>query len=178
MAATMKIDDKIRIQILETLMKKSAVNPNIRQIKRHTGFHKATIKSSLDFLTQEGVLQGYGPKVNFRKFNYNLEALVLYQLDMSNKQKFSSLLESIKEDPHLYRLSSVLGSGQWNVLSRHFYKDVESYHKETQNRYYTKPGLFDIVKDRQIFYATEPVYKSASRTGAIINIIKKDRGLD
>jgi DNA-binding Lrp family transcriptional regulator len=178
MAISMKIDDEIRLKIIESLLKKGSVSPNMRQIKRNTGFHKATIKSSLDFLEKEGVLQGWGPKVNFRKFGYNLEAITMYQMETSERDKFRKLLERVEHDPHLYNISSVIGSGNWNFIARHFYKDVESYHKATQEHYYSMPGIFDLIKDRLIFYATEPVYKSVSRTESIIKIIKQEKGFE
>ena len=46
----MKVTDSTRIALLEALLKKSSVQPNIRQIQKHTDYHKATIKSSLEFL--------------------------------------------------------------------------------------------------------------------------------
>ncbi len=84
----MKIDDEIRIKIMDALMKKRAVAPNIRQLKKYTGYHMATIKSSLDFLRKEGVLEGYGPKLNFRKFGYKLEAKTMFHIDTSEKKAF------------------------------------------------------------------------------------------
>ena len=174
----MRIDDEIRLNILEALLKHGSVQPNMRQIKRATGYHKATIKSSLDFLQKQHVLEGFGPKVNFRKFGFNLEAVVLLQAELAKQKKFKGMLESAKKDPHLYWLSSVIGSGNWNLIARHFYKDVESYHKGTQERYYSVPGMFSLIKDRQIFYATEPTYKNVSRTESIIKILKQERGID
>ena len=40
----MRFDDDVRIKILEALLSKNAVAPNLSEIKRLTGFHKATIK--------------------------------------------------------------------------------------------------------------------------------------
>ena len=64
----MQVDDQIRLNIIEALLKEHSVSPNIRQIQKYTGYHKATIKSSLDFLKKEGLLHGFGPKVDFKKF--------------------------------------------------------------------------------------------------------------
>jgi len=177
MAGIMKIDDEVRIKVLEALLQKGAVIPNIRQIKRHTGLHKATIKSSLDFLVKQNILNGFGPKINFREFGYRLEPLELLQIDLSQKTLFEKFLNEAKKDPHIYRISAIIGAGNWNVAIRHFYSDIESFHKHTQKAYYEKiPRIYDLIKDRQIFYGTEPFYKVESRTKSIIEIIKHKKG--
>jgi len=173
----MKPTDSVRINILEALLKPKSVQPNLRQIKRHTGYHKATVKSSLDFLQKEGILQGFGPKVDFRKLGYKLEVLSLIQADMSEQKAFEKFVSTAKEDPHLYWVSSVVGSGNWNILSRHIYKDIESYHRESQERYRGIPGFYSLVKDTQSFFSVEPIFKQASRTKSIIDLVKKERGL-
>ena len=91
----MKIDDEIRLNILEALLKDGVVSPNIRQIQKRTGYHKATIKSSIDFFKKEGLLSGFGPKIDFKKFGYKLEAVVLFQADLSDKKTFEKLISSI-----------------------------------------------------------------------------------
>lgn len=179
MATQMRVDDEIRIRILEALGKKNSVLPNVRQIQRHTGYHKATIKSSLDFMQKEGLLEGFGPKIDFRKFGHKLEAIELLQVDFSQKKTFDNFLGAAKNDPHVYRLSAVIGSGNWNLIVSHFYEDVESFHKFTQENYYEAiPGIMQLIKDRQIFYVTEPNYKFSSRTEALVDIIKRKRGIE
>ena len=175
----MRVDDKIRLNIIESLLKEQSVVPNIRQIQKHTGYHKATIKSSLDFLKKEELLKGFGPKIDFKKFGYKLEVVVLFQGDISDKKTFQKILETANKDPNLYRLSSIIGSGNWNLMAHHIYRDVESYHKDINKKYYEKiPKIFNVLKDRQIFYENEPFYKVASRTKSMIEIIRKEKGLD
>ncbi len=178
MSNQMRVIDGIRIAILDSLLKPRSVQPNIRQIKHYTDFHKATIKSSLDFLQKEGVLQGFGPKVDFRKLGYNLEVLTLSQADLSAQKEFEKYLETIGKDPHVYWASSVVGSGNWNILSRHIHRDIESFHAEGQKRYRSIAGFYDLVKDTQSFFSVEPVFKNASRTKSIIELIKRDAGKD
>ena len=179
MAVIKKTDDEIRLRILEALMKKRAINPNVREIQKDTEFHKATIKSSIDFLEKENLLTGYGPKINFRKFGYKLEVIEMLQMDKSKKELFENYRKHAEKDPNLFRLSAIIGSGNWNIMASHIYKDVESYHAGMQEKYYEKiPNIFDLIKDRQIFYATEPLYKNASRTASILKIMKKARGLE
>lgn len=178
LASLPKIDDKIRLAILQSLLKQGTVVPNIRQIQKATGFHKATIKSSLDFFRKEGLLQGFGPKIGAKRFGYSLEVFLFLQVDTSQKKIFEKFLEVAQKDPHLYRVSAVIGSGNWNLLLRFIYRDVESFHNELQKNYYDAiPGFYEIVKSRQFFYETEPRHKSSSRTDSIIKIIGEEKGL-
>lgn len=177
MSSKMKVTDEIRMGILEALSKKHTVMPNIRQIKRKTNYHMATIKSSLDFLETNKILQGYGPKINQKELGYKIEVIEILQIDMSKKEIIEKYFETVKNDPHIYRVSSIIGSGNWNVLTRHIYKDIESYHENSKNNYFSAiEGLYDAIKDRQVFYETEPYFKNSSRTKSIIDVMRKDRG--
>ncbi len=179
MAVQMQIDDEVRLKIIEALLKKRSIVPNIRQIQKYTSYHKSTIKSSLDFLTEQGLLHGFGPRINFRTFGLKLEAIELLQMDFSEKELFTKYVKAVEKDPHTYRASAVIGSGNLNVVARHFYEDIESFHENTQKTYYEKiPGLFKLIRDREIFYSTDPLYKAESRTKSIIEIIKKKKGLE
>ncbi len=179
MAVQMRVDDGIRLKTLEALLKKGSVAPNTRQIKRYSGFHKATIKSSIDFLMKDGVLQGYGPKIDFHKFGFKLEVIEMLQVDFAQKDVLKHYLNAIEKDDNIYMVSAVIGSGNWNLLLRHFYRDIESFHKSTQEKYYEKiKGIYKLIKDRQIIYATLPHYKKGSRTSSIIRTLKKEKGID
>jgi DNA-binding Lrp family transcriptional regulator len=173
MVVKMSITDSTRVAVLEALLKQGSVRPNIKRIKQYTGFHKATIMSSLEFLEKAGLIQGYGPKINFRVLGYNLEVTMLLQADLSRKDAFNVFIERALQDPHLYWFSGMLGSGNWNLLTRHIYRDVESYRKHMESYYYENvPHIYELIRDKQIFFTTEPIYKSASRTKSIIELIK------
>jgi len=179
MSGKMRVTDETRLGILEALLGKGSVQPNLNQIKRSTGFHLATIKGSLEFLKKEGILEGYGPKVNFRNLGYKLESIVLLQADLSEEKTFKAFLSAAGKDPNLYRLSSIIGSGTWNLVARYIHRDVESFHRSEQEEYFEKiPGIYNLIKDRDIFYTTEPHYKNESRTKSIIEIIKREKGLE
>ena len=179
MAVKIKSDDSIRLKTLEALLKKGSVVPNLRQIKRYSGFHKATIKSSVDFLLKEGVLQGFGPKIDFSKFDFKLEVIEMLHVDFVEKNILKQYLNAVEKDDHIYMVSAVISSGNWNLLLRHFYKDIESFHASTQKNYYEKiKGIHKLIKDRQIIYATAPFYKAGSRTSSIIKILEKEKGID
>lgn len=179
MPSKMQADDGLRLNVLEALLKKGGVVPNIRQIQKQTGYHKATIKSSIDFLEKAGILEGFGPKINFRNFGYKLEVIELIQADLSRKKIFEQFLDAAKKDPYVYRITSIVGSGNWNLLVRHIYRDIESYHAGMQRNYFESiSGIYDLIKDRQIFYTTEPYFKNISRTNAIIGIVRQEKGLN
>lgn len=179
LAQKMKVDDEIRLNILKSLLEKGCTQSNVRRIKSKTDYHLATIKSSIDFLQKEGILTGYGPKIAFWKLGYKLECIEFLQLDFSKKDLVEKYLDVAKKDPHVFALNSVMGSGNFNVASFQFYEDVESYHKNLQENYVKKiPNYYDVVKDRQVFYMTEPTFKRGSRTDSIIEILRKKAALD
>lgn len=175
----MDIGDDARVRLLVALGKKGSVSANVAGIQRETGLHKATIKSSLAFLSKKGVLVGFGPKVHFKNFGYKLEVVSILQLDLSEEAVLKQFLRSCEIDPHIYSVSSIIGSGNWNLMLRHYYKDVESFHADWEKNFTKKiPGLFRLVRDRQVFYLAEPVYKEASRTDSVLSLLKSERGLE
>jgi DNA-binding Lrp family transcriptional regulator len=175
----MDIGDEARIRVLLSLGKKGSVSPNIAGIQRESGLHKATIKSSLAFLSQKGVLAGFGPKVHFKNFGYKLEVVSILQLDLSEEAVLTQFLASCQSDPHVYGVSSIIGSGNWNLMLRHYYRDVESFHADWEKNFTKKiPGLFRLVRDRQVFYLADPVYKEASRTDSVLSLLKSEKGMD
>lgn len=175
----MRVDDEIRLNILKALLEKGSTQPNVRRIKTKTGYHLATIKGSLGFLQKEGILTGHGPKIAFWKLGYKLEAVELLQLDFSKLELVQKFIDTAQKDPHVFSLNSVMGSGNFNVISFQFYEDVESYHKNLQENYVKKiPNYYEIVKDRQVFYLTEPTFKRGSRTDSIIEIMRQKAAID
>ncbi len=179
MTAIMKMDDEIRLNILDALLKPASVSPNIKQLQKLTGYHKATIKSSLDFLAKENLVTGYGPKIDFKKFDYKLEVLTFLQIDLMQKDLFEKFIHIAENDPNMYFLSGTIGSGNWNLVARSIYKDIESYHHDFNAKYFESiKGIHDFVKGKEIFYVTDPFYKTKSRTGSLIKTIRKSRGYD
>ena len=179
MSQKMKVDDEVRLNILKALLLKACTQPNLRRIKSQTKYHLATIKGSLDFLQKEGIVLGFGPKIAHWKLGYKLEAIELLQLDFSKPELVEKYLEVVRNDPHVYSFSSVMGSGNFNVMSFQFYKDVESYHENLQENYVKKiSDYYEIVKDRQVFYLTEPTFKRTSRTDSIIKLLRESKGFD
>ncbi|VVB99859.1 Uncharacterised protein [uncultured archaeon] len=179
MALQMRYDDEIRMNILNALLGQGAVFPNIRHIQRKTGYHKATIKASLDFLAKEGLITGYGPKMDFKKFGYNLEVLTFFHADLTKKRLLENFCAKVKKDPHIYFLSGAMGSGNWNLMARHVYRDMESCHRDMNDNYFASMDrIHDFIKAKETFYVTEPFYKLDSRIDSMVRILRKSRGLD
>lgn len=175
----MRLDDEVRLEILDALLLQGSVSANVKQIQKRTGYHKATIKSSLDFLGKEGLISGFGPKFDFRKFGYKLEVLMFIQADLGKKDLLERFLKEAKSDESLYFLSGIMGSGNWNMLARFIYKDVESFHEGIIKKYFEKiPKIHDFIRDKEVFYVTDPFYKTESRTGSLVRAVKKSRGFD
>ena len=83
----------------------------------------------------------------------------------------------MKQDPNIYRLSAIIGSGNWNMMASHIYTDIETYHLDSLKKYYESiPGIFKLIKHKQIFYVTDPYYKNESRTQSVIDIVKNSKG--
>ena len=174
-----KPDDEIRLSILSALLEKKVVSPTIQAIKKKTGLHKATIKSSLNFLEKTGVIEGYGPKMIFKKLGYELEILELLQVDLSEKQTFEKFVQEVQKDPHVYMMAPMIGSGNLNIVTKHIHKNIESFHTHNIKNYYEKiPGLYKLIKDRQIFYIAAPEFKNKPRTDSMVNVLKQDKGLE
>lgn len=178
MAVQKRIDDPIRLKILEALYRPRALSPNIRQIQKYTKLHKATIKSSIDFMIEEGALKGFGPKFNFAKFGYKLEPIILYQMNMHEKKVFKDLLTKINEDPHVFRVTGLMGSGTWNIVARSMYKDVQDFYRDTQKYHEEVEGMYDLIKNTMLFFDTEPVYKEHPRGKSMLELLKREQGLD
>lgn len=174
MPSNMCLDDEIRLKILETLLEKGVVQPSIKLIQRKTGFHKATITSSIEFLKKKGALEGFGPKLNFRSLGQKLDVIHLIQADLSEEKLFQRFLGEVEKDSNCYFLSRAIGSGNWNLLARHVYSDIESFHLGLEKKYFKKiEGLYKLIQNQQIFYFYEPFYKKESRTTAAVEILKK-----
>src|SRR3989344_6139859 len=106
MPVNMRVDDSIRLKVLSALLEKNTITPNIKQIQHKSGLHKSTIKASLNFLEKNGLIEGYGPKINLSTLGFRLEALVLYQADLSEKEMFDKFIATAKKDHHVWKLSS------------------------------------------------------------------------
>lgn len=179
MAVVKKINDSIRVKILSAMTKKGAVQPNVRQIKKITGLHRATIKSSIDFLEKEEFITGYRPLLDPLIAGYNLKSYSFYQLDLSLKEKINSFKDLLKKDKNIIYSSSTISDGNYNFFINSISKNIEEFHNNLKNNYvYKLPSYYDLIKKSVHFYSANPLYKNKNQIDVIIDLLLKEQGLD
>lgn len=179
MAVVKKIDDSIRVKILSAMTKKGGVSPNIRQIKKTTGFHRATIKSSLDFFEKEKFILGYRPLLDPAVAGYSLKTVSYFQADFSLKEKEKQLLDIISKDKSVLSASQIISDSDLNFRMVSLSKNIEQFHDNFKKNYmYKIPSFYDFVKRSSNFYVSNPVYKNKNEIDVLIDLLLRDSGLD
>ncbi len=179
MAVVKKINDSIRVKILSAMKHKGSVVPNVRQIKKITGFHRATIKSSIDFLEKENFIQGYRPLLDSSIAGYDLKSSSYFQIDLASKEKQKELLNIISRDKNVLSASQVISDGDFNVSLSFLSKNIESFHNSFKDKYiYKLPGYYDFIKKSSSFYLSSPVYKKKNEIDVLIDLLLEEQGFD
>ncbi len=179
MAVVKKINDSIRVKILSAMTKKGAVVPNIRQIKKLTGFHRATIKSSIDFLEKEKFILGYRPLLDSSIAGYNLKTASYFQMDLSLKERQKQFLDTAIKDKSVISASQVISDGDFNVVLNFLSKNIESFHINLKEKYvYKIPNYYDLVKKSSSFYLSNPIYKEKNQIDVLIDLLLEEQALD
>ncbi|MDD3178014.1 MAG: hypothetical protein PHR26_00685 [Candidatus ainarchaeum sp.] len=177
MAVIKKIDDSLRVKILSSLTLKGCVVPNIRQIKKVTGFHRATIKSSIDFLESEKFITGYRPLLDSLKIGYNLKNNNYFQIDLNNKDNFKKILDIIKKDNSVMYCSEVISDGNYNIAVTFLSKNIESHHINIKKKYISNiPNYYDIIKNNSNFFLSGEIYKNKNEIDVLIDLLKENIG--
>jgi DNA-binding Lrp family transcriptional regulator len=172
-----RIIDQIRVKILSAMREKRAISPNIKEIQKITGFHRATIKSSINFLEENNFIEGYRPLLNSKVAGYKLNSKVFLQVDLSDKKKLNEFQKIINEDRSVVTCSHVINETQANIFIEMLSKNIEDYYKDFQDKYYQKiPNVYDFIKERSICYLSEPVYKKKNEIDTLIDLLEKDIG--
>jgi len=179
MAINKKLDDSIRTKILAAMQKKGSDVPNIRQIQKITGFHRATIKSSIDFFEKQNFITGYRPLLDPKIISYDLKSFVYLQVDVSQKDKFKKFLKLVEKDNNVFSCSEVISNGEHNLAISFISKDIENQHNNIRKKYLlTIPNYFDFVKKTTSFYLSAPFYKQKNIIDSVIDLLKEKHGLD
>lgn len=179
MAVVKKINDSIRVKILSAMTKKGSVVPNIRQIKKITGFHRATIKSSIDFLEDEKFILGYRPLLDPLVAGYNLKSSSYFQMDLSLNEKQKSFLDILSKDKNVLSASQVISDGDFNVSVSFLSKSIESFHNNLRDKYvYKIPNYYDFIKKSSSFYLASPVYKEKNEIDVLIDLLNDEQGME
>lgn len=174
-----KILDSIRIKILSSMRKEGVLVPNIRQLKKHTGFHRATIKSSIDLMEKQGLIKHYIPSLNASTAGYGLRVWTFLQMDISNEKTKNYLKKIITTIPNIYHCSEVITERGYNIAIGYLAKNVEDYYNNIQRQYFLNyPEIYNHIKERTVFYLSEPMYVQKSHSSALIDILEKEQGFD
>lgn len=174
-----KILDPIRVKILSSMRKQGVLVPNVRQIKKHTGFHRATIKSSIDLMEKQGLIRHYIPSINSGVAGYGLRVWTFLQMDISNQKLTNNFKKIITKIPNIYHCSEVITEKGYNVAIGYLAKNVEDYYKNIQRKYFLNhPDIYNNVKERCVFYLSDPTYVQKSHSSAVIDILDKEQGLE
>ena len=161
------------------MRKKGCISPNIKQIKQVTGFHRATIKSSLDFFEAEKFITGYRPLLDSKVIGYNLDAKSYLQLDLSNKDAYKKLLAIIEKDKSVLLASEVISENNTNFAISFLSKNIEEYYNNIKNKYaHTIPNYYDFVKKNSVFYLSNPYYKKVNEIDVVIDLLAQEAGIE
>ncbi len=178
MQETKKLLDPIRVKILSAMRKKDVLSPNIRHLKRLTGFHRATIKSSIDSLEKSKLITGYVPAIDPFVAGYGLKVWTFLQMDLSNESANKNFQKIIKTIPNVYHCSEVITDKGYNISIGYLAKSVEDYYNNIQRQYATNyPDIYNYIKQRTVFYLSQPNYVFKSQSDTLIDILEKDSGL-
>ena len=179
MAVVKKINDSIRVKILDAMRKKGSVVPNVRQIQKITGFHRATIKSSIQFLEKENFITGYRPLLDPKVVGFNLNAMQYMQVNFSEKEKFKKYLELVTQDKSVYLCSEVISDSSFSLALGYLSRNIESHHINIKNKYVLGlSNYFDFIKQNSTFYLSSPVYKNLNQIDVIIDLLKEELAID
>ena len=179
MATSKKLDDSIRVKILSAMQKKGCIQQNVRRIQKETGFHRATIKSSIDFLEKNEFIKGYRPLLESQKVGYNLNIFSFLQTDLNDKTSFNKLKENALKDSNVIFFSDTISESNYNIALGYLSKDIEDFHNNIKDKYQLDiPNYLDFVKKQTNFFQAHPFYKNNNRTDALINLLKKKVGME
>jgi len=174
-----KILDPIRIKILSSMRKPGVLIPNIRQLKKQTGFHRATIKSSIDLMEKQGLIKHYIPSLNATVAGYGLRVWTYLQFDISSEKTKNHLKKIITTMPNVYHCSEVITEKGYNVAIGYLAKNVEDYYNNIQRQYFLNyPEIYNYIKERTVYYLTDPTYVQKSHSSAVIDILEKEQGIE
>ncbi len=176
MAASIQINDKNRLKILDCLLDGKCVTPNITSIQRKTGLHKATIKASLERFRKEKLFTEFLPRIDVRKLGYRLSLISLLEADQSQQPRFDELIKALENDPNTYNVTPITGFGKYNLMVNQIFKDIDDHINHRENFFRNHPDQTQIIRDTQYFYTTGTAYKDITRTESVIRKIQNENG--
>lgn len=172
MAVGMRFDDEVRVNILNALRKPYSIQPNISKIQKLTGLHQLTIKNSLKFLKQEGVVLGFIPNVSPKATGIRLVTIMLLDIDLTDKETFNHFMKHALTDPFVFSVNRIIGSSNWNLMIEFISTSVEEIDDNLNKWFFERiPNIASFVRNKQILYCVPAVHKSGSVYDAAINLL-------
>lgn len=170
-----------RKKLLDCFAEGTALKPNIKQIQKTTKLHASTIKSSLKFLEDDGILKGYAPSINFKGMGVNNLVFDFFKIDFTDNKKIETLKKIFEKDENMFHAGSVYGDGEHNLLIMHAYKSVEEYQSNFREKYFSNKIISNFLENRMTFFATSsPIEVKGmwpSRSTAILDILLDEAGI-
>jgi len=172
MAVVKKLDDAIRVKILSAMRSAGALSPNIKMIKKLTGLHRATIKSSIKFMEDKKLITGYRPLLDIFGTDQKLIAQVYLQIDTSNKAKYSQFIDIVKQDYHVVSCSEIISEGDYNLEIKFLVKNIEEFHKHLRDKYYSAIICpYEFIMKKSVFFISTPIYIYKNEIDAVVDIL-------
>ena len=95
------------------------------------GITRQTVASRIKKLEKEGVIKNYKAVVDYEKLGLRSDFILFLKLDVSDQNKVSEFIRSIKTDPNV--LMDVSITGEWDVMLLLAFCDVKEYEYYTND---------------------------------------------
>jgi DNA-binding Lrp family transcriptional regulator len=170
-----------RKKLLNCFAEGTALRPNIKQIQKITNLHATTIKSSLKFLENEKILQGYAPSINFDGIGVNNHVFDFFKINYADTKNIENLTKILKTDKNIFHAGSIYGDGKHNLLIIHAYQNIETYQSEFRKKYLSDKDIYQFLESRMTFFATSSPIETKSRwpciSTTILDILLDEHGI-
>jgi hypothetical protein len=153
-------DKSSKAKVLECLTNGEGLKPNIRHIKKLTGLHSATIKSSLNFLVNQKVILAYYPCVDISKIRTRFFVFDFLKIDTSDVDVINALKEISMKEKKIFRAGLFFGNPDHNAAFIQPSGSVELYMENFEKRYYSTPGLKNYFSHKETIFSIPLVLES------------------
>lgn len=174
--------EQYKLKVFDCFSSGDCLKANMRFIQKKTGLHASTIKASLKFLFDQGVIEAYAPTINFEKSRDKFYVFDFMKIDFNNSEKINVLKGIIENDPNVFQARHYFGDENYNFVFLQVYDTIENYEKEFNNKYIANPELNGfITKGTTYFTLTHPFEKREiwpSKSATLIKSITSDSGRD
>jgi hypothetical protein len=100
-------------------------------------------------------------------------------MDISNQKLLNNLKKIMTKIPNIYHCSEVITERGYNIAIGYLAKNVEDYYNNIQRKYFINyPDIYNNIKDRSVFYLSDPTYIQKSHSSTIIDILEKEQGIE